>query len=57
MRWVLALTALALPVVLAVAFVKATSSTTDANVGGAFYVAIGLLVGAVGGVIVLRRRQ
>ncbi len=34
-----------LPPVLALAFVKVTSSPRDANVGGALYVALGIIVG------------
>ncbi|HSH60003.1 MAG TPA: hypothetical protein VK988_10250 [Acidimicrobiales bacterium] len=34
-----------LPPVLAIAFVKVTSSPRDANVGGALYLALGIVVG------------
>ncbi len=44
-----------LPSALAVGFVKATSSPQDANVGGALYLALGLVVGVTLATVYLRR--
>ena len=43
------------PPILAVLFVKATSSPRDANVGGAFYLALGVALGIAAAVVYLRR--
>ncbi len=45
MRYFIALTLLVIPPTIAVAFVKATSTPQDANVGGAFFLLGGLIVG------------
>ena len=45
MRIAIAAVLALLPPVFAVAFVKATSNPEDANVGGALYLALGVIVG------------
>jgi hypothetical protein len=44
-----------LPPVLAIAFVTATSSPQDANVGGALYLALGLVIGVTLAAVYIRR--
>ncbi|MDP8974923.1 MAG: hypothetical protein M3N28_00845 [Actinomycetota bacterium] len=45
MRIAIAAVLALLPPLLAVAFVQATSSPQDANVGGALYLALGIIIG------------
>jgi uncharacterized membrane protein YccC len=53
----MALCAFAAGPLVAVAFVKLTSTPEDANVGGAFYVAVGFVAGIALAVTVLRRTR
>lgn len=55
-RWLLASVALALPVVLALAFYKATTEPGDANIGGALFLFLSPVVGVFLAVAVWRGR-
>jgi hypothetical protein len=55
MRVVIAGRLVLLPPIAAVVFVKATSSPRDANVGGAFYLVLGVIVGVALAALYLRR--
>ena len=55
LRIVIAVLLVLLPPVLALAFVRATSSPQDANVGAALYLALGILMGVVLAAVYLAR--